>query len=267
MFSSSDYRAFARNALRGKWREAALTAFIAVLIGASLVGQGTARLEFSEEEIQTITANLTAEKISIFTKIVWGIAAYTVVSGIIALIIGGAGQLGYARYNLQIADGKDAKLSDLFSQMDRIGDGFLMNLLRAIYLIGWTMLFVIPGLVKIYSYAMTPYLMCEYPFLSANGAITESRRIMDGNKLDLFFLHLSFIGWGILAAIPSAVALSGLIFGHFMLLPLYFVTVIADMFLYAYMEAAQAAFYRQITFVPTAEQADEQSDDKGSDEP
>ena len=71
---------------------------------------------------------------------------------------------------------------------------------------------------------------------------------MDGNKLDLFLLHLSFFGLGLLAAVPSAIALCGLLFGNFWLLPLYFVSVIAHAFLNAYMEAAQAAFYRQITW-------------------
>ena len=259
MFTSADYRAFARNALRGKWITAALTSLIASLIGASLIGGGST-IDFSEEEIQSITANFSAEQILLFTKITWGIFIYAVVNGIVAFIIGGAGQLGYARFNLQLADGKDAKLSDLFSQFDRLGDGFLMVLLHTIYLVGWTMLFVIPGIVKSFSYAMTPYVLYENPYLSPNDAITESRRIMDGNKLDLFLLHLSFIGWNILAAIPSAVALFGLIFGNFLLIPLFFVTVIANLFVTAYAEAAQAAFYRQITWkapAQTEESADE----------
>ena len=261
MFTSADYRAFARNALRGKWLTAALTASIASLIGASLVGGGTSAVEFSEEEIQIITSNLSAEQVLLFTKILWGIFAYSVIMGIVSFIVGGAAQLGYARFNLQLADGKDAKISDLFSQFHRLADGFLMSLLQTVYLIGWTMLFVIPGIVKSFSYAMTPYVLYENPHLSPNEAITESRSIMDGNKLDLFLLHLSFIGWNILAGIPSAVALYGLIFGHFLLLPLFFVTVIANLFIAAYTETAQAAFYRQITW-----KAPEQTEEPANEE-
>ncbi|MBR5871177.1 MAG: DUF975 family protein [Clostridia bacterium] len=248
MFTSADYRAYAKNVLRGKWRIAALTSFIASLIGATIIGYTSSGLEFSDGEIETITANFSDAQVQIFTKILFFILIYSVVRGIASFIIGGACQIGYAHFNLNIADGKEAAPSDLFSQFGRLGDGFLMNLLRSIYLIGWSMLFVIPGIIKLYSYSMTPYLMSEFPFLSPNEAITESRRVMDGKKLDLFLLHLSFLGWGLLASIPSAIALSGLIFGNFMLLPLYFVTVVAHAFLNAYMEAAQAAFYRQITW-------------------
>ena len=49
---------------------------------------------------------------------------------------------------------------------------------------------------------MTPYIMSEHPSLTANEAITESRRIMDGNKWRLFCLDFSFIGWELLCALP-----------------------------------------------------------------
>lgn len=71
-------------------------------------------------------------------------------------------------------------------------------LLMTLYQILWTMLFIIPGIVKAYSYAMTPYILAKYTNVDANCAITLSRRIMDGRKADLFVVDLSFIGWQIL---------------------------------------------------------------------
>ena len=65
----------------------------------------------------------------------------------------------------------------------------------------WTLLFVIPGIVKYYSYAMAPYIMIENPDMSASDVISESRRLMDGHKWELFVLDLSFIGWEFLTAI------------------------------------------------------------------
>ncbi|MBQ7539800.1 MAG: DUF975 family protein [Bacteroidaceae bacterium] len=59
----------------------------------------------------------------------------------------------------------------------------------------WTLLFIIPGIVKSYSYALTPYILVEKPELSAMEAINESRRLMEGHKADLFILELSLIGW------------------------------------------------------------------------
>ena len=65
----------------------------------------------------------------------------------------------------------------------------------------WSLLFVIPGIVKAYSYALTPYILAKYPEVQAKEALKVSMKIMDGKKAELFVLHLSFIGWAMLAGI------------------------------------------------------------------
>ena len=71
-------------------------------------------------------------------------------------------------------------------------------LLMTLYTFLWTLLFIIPGIVKSYSYAMTPYILAKYTNVDASSAITLSRRIMNGRKVDLFVVDLSFIGWQLL---------------------------------------------------------------------
>jgi uncharacterized membrane protein len=61
--------------------------------------------------------------------------------------------------------------------------------------------------VKGYSYAMTYYLLKDHPEMSATEAITESRRMMNGNKMRLFRLNLSFIGWYLLCFVTFGIAL------------------------------------------------------------
>lgn len=65
----------------------------------------------------------------------------------------------------------------------------------------WTLLFIIPGIIKGYEYMMIPYLLAENPDMSRQDAFAESKRMRDGNKMDAFVLDLSFIGWFILGAI------------------------------------------------------------------
>lgn len=98
-------------------------------------------------------------------------------------------------------------------------------ILSTIYIFLWTLLLIIPGLIKSYSYALTPYILVEHPEMSANEAIEESMRLMDGHKFDLFYLQLSFIGWAILSILSLGL-------GIFWLIP--------------YQMTAQAAFYRDI---------------------
>ena len=72
---------------------------------------------------------------------------------------------------------------------------FLMEL----YLALWTCFFIIPGIIKLYEYRMVPYILAERSDINHKEAFTLSRSMMDGQKLDVFILDLSFIGWGVLS--------------------------------------------------------------------
>ncbi len=245
---AADFRAIARDALRGKWIPSVLTAFVAGLIGANLSAEGSAsggiKLEGKNVDL---TQYFSLETINLFRAILLGLLAYVAVAAVVQLVISGAAKLGYARYNLNLVDGKEARFGDLFSQFHRLGDGFLMNLLIAIYTFLWSLLFVIPGIVKSFSYAMTPYILAEHPEYGVNTAITFSREMMHGNKFRLFCLNLSFIGWNLLCALPAGIAVWSVLVGKTYLLPLILVTMVGSLFLSAYMEAAQAAFYREVS--------------------
>lgn len=245
---AADFRYIAREALRGKWIVSVVTTFVASLIGAQIAsGGGSSSSNSSDNNSIDLSQYFSPEALNFFRIVLAALLVYAVINIIISLIIGGAGKLGYARYNLNLVDGKEARLTDLFSQFHRLGDGFVMNLLLAIYTFLWTLLFVIPGIIKSFSYAMTPYILYEHPEYNPNYAITLSREMMDGNKLRLFCLNFSFIGWSLLAALPSIIALAAVLAGNFFLLPLILVTIVGDLFVSAYMEAAQAAFYREVS--------------------
>ncbi|WP_026497505.1 DUF975 family protein [Butyrivibrio sp. WCD2001] len=71
---------------------------------------------------------------------------------------------------------------------------FLTHLFQAL----WTLLFIIPGIIKGYSYRLVPYIMAENPDMDSNDAITLSRSMMNGQKMNAFIYDLSFLGWIIL---------------------------------------------------------------------
>ena len=268
---AEDFRTIARDALRGKWPTAVLTGFIASLMGACIATAGDGGSSNSSSSnrgsttaiIQDFRATEFWENFG--TIIMIGIGLL-VVWLIVTIVISGAGKLGYATFNLKLVDHKNASLSDLFSQFHRLWDGFCMNFLMGLYTILWSLLFIIPGFIKEFSYAMTPYIMAEHPELTTNEAITRSREIMDGNKWRLFCLGFSFIGWDLLCYAPI------LIVGYFMalnfyldpwkllwLIPASIPLGIGYLFLRPYREAAYAAFYRDVsgteayTVVPATE--------------
>ncbi len=245
---AADFRSIARGALRGNWLSAVLTAFLASLIGAQLYSSTSAvNIELDSEEIYLLQTRLNPEVVRLILAILSGIVAYGLITGIIMIIIGGAGKLGYARYNLNLVDNVKTSPADLFSQFHRLGAGFVMQLLMAVYTFLWSLLFFIPGIIKTYSYAMTPYILSEHPECSPDHAITLSRQMMDGNKYRLFCLEFSFIGWDLLSSVPSIIAMTALSLGNLRLMPLLLVGIVGKLFVGVYREAAHAAFYREVS--------------------
>ena len=142
------------------------------------------------------------------------------------LLVGSVVKLGYARFHMNLVDGGEAAVSQLFGYFAFWKNAVIANLLRSIYTFLWTLLLIIPGILANYSYAMTDYILAERPDMAAQEAIALSKQMMNGNRWRLFCLEISFIGWHIL---------SGLTFG------------IGHLWLRPYTETARAAFYREIS--------------------
>ena len=109
-------------------------------------------------------------------------------------------ELGGNRYFLENREHKTKVSQVLFG----FSNGNYMNcvkilFLRDLYLVGWMLLFIIPGIVKAYEYRMISYILAENPRISKERAFEISRQMMDGHKWEAFVLDLSFLGWQILS--------------------------------------------------------------------
>ena len=254
---AADFRAEARDALRGRWPVAILTGFVASLIGACIATGGGGSSNNNNDSRGALIQEVQMSEFWLqYRAIIIAIIVALVIWLIVTIVIGGAGKLGYAIFNLKLVDNKEVEFKDLFSQFHRLGDGFCMNFLVGLYTVLWTLLFVIPGIIKGYSYSMTPYILAENPGMTATEAITDSRRIMDGNKWRLFCLEFSFIGWGLLCAAPSLIVIgilagnavrTGNILTILWAIPLSIPLSAGMLFLRPYQEAAYAAFYREVS--------------------
>ena len=94
------------------------------------------------------------------------------------------------------------ELNDVFAGFKYFVKCGAMYFLMALFQFLWSILFIIPGIIAAYRYRLALYLLLDHPEMSAMDCIRESKRIMSGNKGQLFVLDLSFIGWWILAGIP-----------------------------------------------------------------
>lgn len=137
--------------------------------------------------------------------ILGGLAAVAAVGALLTILVVNPLLVGCRWFFTRNAE-EPAKLGEL-------GRGFspawLRNvvtmLLIDIYVALWCVLFVIPGIVKAYSYRLAPYIQAEHPEMRSNEAITLSRRMMNGHKWEAFVFDLSFLGWQFLAALTAEV--------------------------------------------------------------
>ena len=149
------------------------------------------------------------------------------IAGVVLFVIGGGIQLGLIRYNLDLLTRENPPaFLTLFSRMFIFGRALGLRLMTGILTGLWSLLFVIPGIVAAYRYALAPYLMAEHPEMGVMEAISQSKALMRGNKWRLFCLQLSFIGWGILSTLTMG---------------------IGNLWLAPYRNAAETAFYLELT--------------------
>ncbi len=108
---------------------------------------------------------------------------------------------------LNLTHNKKAQFEDVFGNSKLWLKVIILNLLMTIFITLWTLLLVIPGVIKAYSYSMAFYILFENPEMSALDALNASKQMMNGHKLEAFILSLSFIPWILLAAITVGIAL------------------------------------------------------------
>lgn len=77
--------------------------------------------------------------------------------------------------------------------------------LRDLYIFGWSLLLVIPGIIKSYSYMLVPYILAENPDMDRKRVFELSRQMMSGHKIEAFSLELSFIGWHLLSVLTCGI--------------------------------------------------------------
>ena len=114
--------------------------------------------------------------------------------------------LSLALIYLKVADRADIKVGDIFEGFYDFWGAFKVTFLTGLFIFLWSLLFLLPGIVKGFSYSLAILIYAENREMGALEAITKSREMMDGHKMELFVLFLSFIGWGILGCITFGLA-------------------------------------------------------------
>jgi uncharacterized membrane protein len=132
-------------------------------------------------------------------------ASIIVIGAVALLILSGPLLLGFVYCTLNVSRKNPVKVETLFSGFNQFVNAMLLYIITTLLTILWSLLLVIPGIVKYYSYSMSFYILADNPGMSAEDARKQSMVLMKGNKWRLFCLHLSFIGWFILCALTCGI--------------------------------------------------------------
>ena len=129
-----------------------------------------------------------------------------VLGSIANLLVNAAFSLGGAWVFLRIAKGEAVSVGNIFYGFEDLWTAIKAQFFVGLFISLWLLLLIIPGIIKAYSYSMTYFILAENKGMSVLEAITLSRKMMNGHKMDLFLLCLSFIGWFILVVITFGIA-------------------------------------------------------------
>ncbi|PEL11101.1 DUF975 family protein [Bacillus sp. AFS017336] len=147
-----------------------------------------------------------------------------IISGFVNTLLG----YGLIVYFLKIIRDEEKSISDLF-YFFKSGHQFiraiLVGFLVVVFTCLWSILLIIPGIIKALAYSQVGYILKDYPDMKPLDAITLSRKMMHGYKWKFFLLGLSFIGWLILIIITIG---------------------LASFYVAPYFYATQAQFYQEV---------------------
>ena len=184
--------------------------FVVTLIASILTGEKTTIIE----RVQDFTSNnLSYDSQPIvyssnFELIFYSFISVASILGILyTIFIGNVIVVGKNGYFIKNHD-ENPELGEIFKGFK----GNYLNVVKIMFLMDlktllWLLLFIVPGLIKSYEYSMIPYLLAENPNLSASEAFSLSKQMTTGQKMELFILDLSFLGWIILGLICCGIGI------------------------------------------------------------
>lgn len=161
------------------------------------------------------------------------------------LLVSGPFAYGLAIFFLALFRRQQSEIQQVFEGFEQFGKTLGLFFYILLFVILWSLLFIIPGIIAGIRYSQAFYIMVDHPEYSISQCVDESKMRMQGNKGKYFILNLSFIGWSLLFSIPTGIVEGAFTFSEsvvaYQLLSL--LAMIPYIWLGAYIFLTQVAFY------------------------
>ncbi|KEI86938.1 DUF975 family protein [Clostridium botulinum] len=206
MWTREQIKGRAKRILELNYWKAFLVSLVISIVTADSYGKAEKNInKFTDD--YTIFDNTVFEGLINWTgKLLVFLASIAIILLILRVVVGYMLEVGGRKFFIKAAEGETnmGYLGYCFKEGSYFGVLVTM-LLRSIYTFLWTLLLVIPGIIKGYAYSMVPYILADNPSIGAERAIQLSNRMTDGEKWDMFVLDLSFLGWYILGMLALGI--------------------------------------------------------------
>lgn len=259
--SSKNLRRRGRKALSGNWFKAFLTVIIAVVLITvpammidELFGISINLGERLRNSYSSMGSSIDQDVLEYFDTLT---VKTSPASGLYALFVAGAITFGLAVYFMKLYRKKNPKISDVISGFEFYLKSTALFFYMLIFIALWFMVPIVGtvlGVIAIIRYSQSFYILIDNPSYTVRQCVNESKYLMSGNKMSYFIMHLSFLGWLLLATIPIII-LSVFLASTFdvtksnIFMSIILLTVggIAAYCVQAYIYSTQIAFYEILT--------------------
>lgn len=205
MWNRRELKARGKAAFKANYWNCVLVALIltALIGGGAAAGRDRAQNASGETSLVEELRQAPVQVLGVIGGALIGVSA---IASAVKFLVFNPLEVGCKRFFLVNSD-TPAELNELgYGFQNGYGNMVVSMFLRDLFTFLWALLFIIPGIVKSYSYAMVPYILAENPDLSGTEAIRISQQMMKGHKWRAFVLDLSFIGWYVLAVLTAGIA-------------------------------------------------------------
>lgn len=241
--TSSGYKAEAKKALSGNWVKVGLTvALYSILCTlATNIANGVTTMKVvmsnsgmlkgfkgGTDDIRNLSDMI--KRISDATSSV------ATITSVINVLVQSLLIVGFFTFMINVLRRNNVDISDIFGGVRYWLKALGLILLVGIYTFLWTLLFVIPGIVKGFSYSMSLYIFAQNPEKGINQCIAESQEMMKGRKWNLFCLYFSFFGWYLLIGVAALIPLVNIV-----------ALIVAPYVIQTYVQTAVTAFYLDVS--------------------
>jgi uncharacterized membrane protein len=187
MNNNAEYRRKGRELTKGKILNIFLVGLIFSIIVGAVTGVGASFNPVLGDDFITVVDP--------------GNPAVAQLFNLIALALSGYVTFGYTKMFIGVSKNEKPEFEPILTAgvKEQPINAPLLSLISNFFIGFWTLLFIIPGIVKSYSYALSSYLLVNDKTLGPVDAITKSRTFMNGKKMQLFMLDLGYLGWYLLS--------------------------------------------------------------------